>query len=287
MEIVSLLQLSQAEIRGRKPSFLRAAFAGKISNPAEALIGESLVQAVLMGGYPEMLRRKDSKRRRQWALGYVRALVQRDVREIAELEKLDHMPRLLRVLAHHSGRLTNVKQTGREIGLDDKTTGKYIGILEQLFLIRRVEPWFRNRLKRLVKTPKLYFLDSGLLSVLSEATADRIARDRAIFGALLETFVFAELLKQTSWSDEGYALHHYRDKDQDEVDLVIEAGNGELIGIEVKAGATVRAEDFRGLHKLASASGDDFKLGVVLYDGEKSLRFGDHFLAAPISCLWG
>jgi uncharacterized protein len=287
MEIVSLLQLSRAEIRGRKPSFLRTAFSGRISAPTEVLMGESLVQAVLIGGYPEMLRRKDPQRRRRWALDYVRAIVQRDVREIAEVEKLDQMPSLLRVLAHHSGQLTNFTQIGGQIGLDDKTTGKYIGILEQLFLFRRVEPWFRNRLKRLVKTPKLHFLDSGLLSVLLEASAERVARDRAIFGTLLETFVFAELLKQTSWSDESYVFHHYRDKDQDEVDLVIEAGNGTLIGIEVKAGATVRAEDFRALRKLASACGDDFKLGVVLYDGEKPLPFGDHFFAAPISCLWG
>jgi uncharacterized protein len=287
MEIVSLLQLSRAEIRGRKPSFLKAAFSGRISPPTEALMGKGLVQAVLIGGYPEMLRRKDPQRRQRWALDYVRAIVQRDVREIAEVEKLDQMPRLLRVLAHHSGQLTNFTQIGGQIGLDDKTTGKYIGILEQLFLFRRVEPWFRNRLKRLVKTPKLHFLDSGLLSVLLEASAERVARDRAIFGTLLETFVFSELLKQTSWSDESYVFHHYRDKDQDEVDLVIEAGNGTLIGIEVKAGATVRAEDFRALRKLASACGDDFKLGVVLYDGEKPLPFGDHFFAAPVSCLWG
>jgi len=287
MEIVSLLPLSRAEIRGRKPTFLRAAFAGKIVGSAEVLMGESLVEVVLIGGYPEMLRRKDSKRRRPWALDYVRAIVQRDVREIAEVEKLDQMPRLLRILASHSGQLTNFTQTGGQMGMDDKTTGKYIGILEQLFLVRRVEPWFRNRLKRLVKTPKLHFLDSGLLSVLLGATADRVARDRAIFGTLLETFVFAEVLKQTSWSDESYVMHHYRDKDQDEVDLVIEAGNGTLIGIEVKAGATVNAADFKGLRKLASACGDDFKLGVVLYDGARTVPFGDHFFAAPISCLWG
>jgi len=286
MEIVPLLQLSRAEIRGRKPSFLRAAFARKIGRPAKALTGESLVEAVLIGGYPEMLRRQEPKRRRQWALDYVRAIVERDVRDIAEVEKLDQMPRLMRVLANHSGQLTNFTQMGGQIGLDDKTTGKYIGILEQLFLVRRVEPWFRNRLKRLVKTPKLHFLDSGLLGVLLEATTERVARDRGIFGALLETFVFAEVMKQTSWSDESYVLYHYRDKDQDEVDLVIEAGNGTLIGIEVKAGATVNAKDFRGLRKLASACSNEFRLGVVLYDGGKTLPFGDHFIAAPISCLW-
>jgi len=287
METISLLPLSRAEIRGRRPTFLRAAFAGKIDQPAETMIGQDLVEAVLIGGYTEMVRRKDPTRRRTWALDYVRAIVQRDVREIAEVEKLDQMPRLLRVLANHAGQLINFTQMGGQIGFDDKTTRKYIGILEQLFLVRRVEPWFRNRLKRLIRTSKLHFLDSGLLGELLAVTAERVARDRSIFGPLLETFVFGEVLKQSSWSDEAYALYHYRDKDQDEVDLVIETGSGTLVGLEVKAAATVNADDFKGLRKLASAVGDDFMLGVVLYDGERTLTFGDRLFAAPISCLWG
>jgi Domain of unknown function (DUF4143) len=134
----------------------------------------------------------------------------------------------------------------------------YVSILEQLFLVRRVEPWFRNQLKRLVKTPKLHFLDSGLLGTLLGITAERVARDRSTFGTLLETFVFSEVLKQVSWFDENCSLCHYRDKDQDEVDLVIENGIGALVGIEVKATATVNVDDFKGLRKLSSAGGDDF-----------------------------
>lgn len=172
------------------------------------------------------------------------------------------------------------------MGFDDKTTRKYVAILEQLFLVRRVEPWFRNQLKRLVKTPKLHFLDSGLLGALLGARAERVAKDRSIFGPLLETFVFSEVLKQASWSGESCALYHYRDKDQDEVDLVIETGSGALVGIEVKASATVNAGDFKGLRKLAEACGDNFKLGVVLSDGGRPVPFGDRLVAAPMSCLW-
>jgi len=287
MEIVSLLPLSRAEIRGKKPHFLRAAFDSELGKPAELMIGEDLIQAVLTGGYPEMLRREDPKRRQTWARDYIRAIVQRDVREVADVEKLDQMPRLLQVLAHHSGRLTNFTQIGGQVGFDDKTTRKYVAILEQLFLVRRVEPWFQNQLKRLVKTPKLHFLDSGLLGAFLGATAERIAKDRSIFGPRLETFVFSEVLKQASWFGESCALYHYRDKDQDEVDLVIETGSGALVGIEVKAGATVNTGDFKGLRKLADSGGDDFKLGVVLYDGITTVPFGDRLLAAPISCLWG
>jgi predicted AAA+ superfamily ATPase len=139
----------------------------------------------------------------------------------------------------------------------------------------------------LVKTPKLHFLDSGLLSALLGATAERVAKDRSVLGTLLETFVFSEVLKQASWFGESCALYHYRDKDQDEVDLVIESGTGALVGIEVKASATVNARDFKGLRKLADASGDNFKLGVLLYDSGRTVPFGDRLLAAPISCLWG
>src|SRR5271166_2090065 len=145
------------------------------------MIGEDLVQTVLIGGYPEMLRRRDPKRRQAWARDYVKAIVQRDVRDIAEVEKLEQMPRLLEVLAHYSGRLANFAQMGSQIGFDDKTTKKYVSILEQLFLVRRVEPWFRNQLKRLVKTPKLHFLDSGLLCTLLGTNEERLAKDRTRF----------------------------------------------------------------------------------------------------------
>jgi predicted AAA+ superfamily ATPase len=286
MEIVSLLPLSRAEIRGKKPSFLKAAFDSKLGKPTELIIGKDLVQTVLTGGYPEMLRREDPKRRQTWARDYIRAIVQRDVGEVADVEKLDQMPRLLQVLAHHSGRLTNFTQMGAQVGFDDKTTRKYVSILEQLFLVRKVEPWFQNQLKRLVKTPKLHFLDSGLLAALLGTTAERIAKDRSSFGPLLETFVFSEMLKQASWFGQTCALYHYRDKDLDEVDLVVETGSGALVGIEVKASATVNAGDFKGLRKLADACGDNFKLGVVLFDGTRPVHFGDRLVAAPMSCLW-
>ena len=287
MEIVHLFPLAQSEIYGKEPGFLKAAFKGKLGRLAEMKVGQDLVEAVVTGGYPEMLRRKQPERRQAWARDYIRAIVQRDVRDIAEVEKLDQMPRLLQVLAHHSGQLTNFTQIGGQIGFDDKTTRKYLGILEQLFLVRRVEPWFRNQLKRLVKTPKLHFLDSGLLAMLVGVTPTRIAKDRSLFGGLLETFVFSEVLKQVSWMQESCAVYHYRDKDKDEVDIVLEDSTGAVVGIEVKASATVNTADFKGLRKLADACGDDFKFGVVLYDGEKGVPFGNRLFAAPLSSLWG
>ena len=265
---------------------MEKAFSGKVAKPSEILVGTELVDAVLIGGYPEMLTREDPKRRQAWAREYIEAIVQRDVRDIAEVEKLDQMPRLLRVLAHHSGQLTNFMQTGDEINLDAKTTRRYMGVLEHLFLVRRLDPWFRNRLKRLVKTPKLHFLDPGLLAAIRGITEEQIAKDRSFFGPVLEAFVFSEIMKQTSWLDGTYTLHHYRDKDQDEVNIVVENDRGALVGLEIKAAATVDANDFKGLRKLAHASRDRLMIGAVLYDGESIVAFGDRMFAAPISCLW-
>jgi predicted AAA+ superfamily ATPase len=287
MEIITLLPLGRSETLSKRPTFLENALAGKIVKPFQIIIGDDLVGAVLVGGYPEMLRRKDQKRRQVWARDYVKAIVERDIRDIADLDKLAQMPRLLQVLAHHSGQLTNFSQLGGQIGLDDKTARKYIAILEQLFLVHRVEPWFHNRLKRLVKTPKLHFIDSGLLAVTIGATEERVAKDRSIFGPLLETFLFSEVMKQVSWLDESCTLHYYRDKDQDEVDIVVESESGAIVGLEIKAAATVNAGDFRGLRKLSEALGQNFKLGLVLYDSENTVPFGDNMFAAPISCLAG
>ena len=287
MEIIELLPLSLAEITDRKPAFLLNAFDGKVVAPNDHLMGADLIRVVLGGGYPEMLTRKSPDRQQAWARSYIRSIVQRDVRELTSIEKLDQVPRLLRVLAEHAAKLMNFTQTGGQIGLNDKTIRSYVGILESLFLVKRVEPWMQNRLSRLIKTPKLHFLDSGLLAAVRGVTAERVASDRALLGPILESFVFSELLKQVGWMDREYALYHYRDKDQDEVDLVIENDLGELIGIEVKSSATVGNNDFRGLRKLHEAGGRKFKLGIVLHDGDQILPFGERLFAAPIASLMG
>jgi len=287
MAVVNLFPLSRAELRGQKPAFLERALAGELVGVPERIVGEDLTEAVLTGGYPEMIRRKDPNRRSAWARDYLNAIVRRDVPEITDLEKRDRLPMLFRVLAHHAGQLTNFTQIAVQVGIDDKTAKRYVAVLEQLFVVRRLQPWFTNRLKRLVKTPKLHFIDSGLLGATIVASAERIVADRSSLGPLLETFVFSEVLRQAAWMDGVCELYHYRDKDQDEVDVIAEAGDGALVGIEVKTAATVRSADVRGLRKLAAAVGDDLRLGLILYDGDRIVPFGERLFAAPVSCLWG
>lgn len=288
MQTIRLLPLAQAELMDRPPpAFLEALFAGKAPPVGPPRTGAALVEAVLAGGYPEALGRRTWSRRQDWYLDYVEAVVQRDVRDIANIEHLGQMPRLLRVLAEHAGQLVNHSGTGAALGLSHVATQKYTQVFEQLFLVQSVVPWHSNALKRLTKTPKLHFLDSGLLAALKGLTPDRVVADRSAFGAVLETFVYGELLKLAGWADGRFTFSHFRDKDQHEVDLVIEDGAGRLVGVEVKASATVRGDDFRGLRRLQQAAGERFAFGVVLYDHEAIVPFGDQLAAVPLSALWG
>lgn len=287
MEIVPLYPLSRSEVLGRRKSiFLARAFEGRVPEPVEKLIGDDLMSVVLTGGYPEVLARSTERRRRDWCRAYVDAIVERDVHEIAAIEKRGQIRQLVEVLARFSGQLINFAEIGGRLGLDPKTANRYVGLLEQLFLVRHLRPWFRNELKRLIKTPKLHFLDTGLLAAARMETLDKLTTDRKAWGVVLESFVYSELLKQASWSDEQVSFFHYRDKDQVEVDIVAESAAGSVIGIEVKAAASVKSSDFRGLERLLAAASRGFKLGVVLYDGDQVIPFGDRLVAAPIPCLW-
>jgi predicted AAA+ superfamily ATPase len=175
---------------------------------------------------------------------------------------------------------------GRD-GLDGKTAARHVGVFEQMFLLRRVEVWARNRLARVVKTPKLQFIDAGLLSALLDLREDEVRNDRTRFGSVLETFVCAELLKHATAADADYRLLTYRDADQVEVDMIVEGPAGQRVGVEVKAAATVSASDLRGLKKWSRLAGEHFRSGVLLYDGDETLPLGDGLWAAPLSTLWG
>ncbi|WVT77995.1 ATP-binding protein (plasmid) [Sinorhizobium chiapasense] len=285
MEVVRLLPLAQSEIRAAGGSFLLDAFRND-AKAGDSLVGDDLMATVLAGGYPEALGRKTSSRRQDWYADYIQAIVQRDVRDVAQIEQIAQMPRLLRILAEHSGQLVNYSGIGSAIGMNHITTQKYVGIFESLFLARTVQPWFSNTLKRLTKTPKIHFLDSGLLASLRDLSLDRLRAERGQFGPLLETFVFAEILKLASGGEERFEFSHFRDKEQNEVDLVIEDKRGRIVGIEVKAAATVSSADFSGLRILAEASGEKFVSGLVMYDHEKVIPFGERLYAVPISALW-
>lgn len=286
METLEMLPLARAEIEGRTPTFLDRLFEGKLQKPSKAIVGDDLVHSVLLGGFPEAIARESERRRQDWARSYLTSVLTRDLRDIAEVEKLTELPKFVRLLAEHSSQLVNYSQFGASINVSHKTGQRYVGLLEQVFLITTLQPWFTNALKRIVKTPKLHFLDSGLLASTRGLTFDRVKADRGTFGALLESFVFSEVLKLTTASDLRLTPYHFRDRDMREVDIVLERDDGMIAGIEVKASATVKSGDFAGLRALAEACGDRFAFGTVLYDSTDVVPFGDRLAAAPLSCLW-
>lgn len=287
METLSLLPLSQSEIAGQSTNWLDRVFADQMPQAGSSARTHDLVGRVLRGGYPEALTRSTDRRRTAWARQYLAAMVERDVRDIANIDKLDQLPRFLRALAQTAGQMCNYSQLGGQVGIDSKTASKYVGIFEQMYLLKRVDVWARNRLNRMVKMPKLQFIDSGLLATLLDLTAVEVQKDKTRFGHVLETFVHAELLKHASTAGGDYQLMYYRDADKVEVDVVIENAAGQVVGVEIKSSATVKDSDLRGLRKLAGLAGADFKMGVLLYDGDETLPLGNNIWAAPLSTLWG
>ena len=287
MAVIPLLPLAQTELRHGAGRFLDRVYAGEAAAfTDDAITGDDLVDAVLRGGYPEAVRRPLAARRVAWLEDYLAQVLDRDVRDIASIDQLDRLPRLMNVLAEHAGQLINHASFGAALGLSGVTAQKYVAILERLFLLRTVSPWSSNRLSRLVKTPKLHFIDSGLLAMLRETDAREIARDRTRFGPLLETFVVSEILKLATWSQVRCTLTHFRTKDQDEVDIVLEDRRGRIVGIEVKAATTVRPADFTGLRKLKAAAGDKFVHGLVLHDHDRVMPVDRDLHAVPVSALW-
>ena len=285
-EIIPLLPLAQAELHEFRSSFLEKVFDGEIPDCINSVIGNDLIRIVLSGGYPEALTRRSWQRRQNWHLNYVDAIIQRDIQEITRINQLHAMPRLIKILAEHSGQLVNYSRFGSLLGMNHVTTQRYLAVFESLFLVRTLQAWYSNRLKRLTKSPKLHFLDAGLLAALNNYSPNHVRRNRTLFGPLLETFVFSELLKQASWTEERYVFSHFRDKERNEVDVVMEDRRGRIVGIEVKASATVSKRDFSGLRRLAAVSDDRFVMGLVLYDHDQTVPFGNRMFAAPISILW-
>jgi predicted AAA+ superfamily ATPase len=286
METIHMLPLARAEIMGRAPTFLERLFAGKLQGDRQAIVGNALVQVVLQGGFPEAIGRESERRRQDWARAYLASVLTRDLRDIAEVEKLTELPRFVRLLAEHAGQLVNYSQFGAGIAVTHKTAQRYVGLLEQIFLVHTLQPWYANTVKRITKTPKLHFVDSGLLAAVRGLGAARLAERREAFGALLESFVFSEVLKLMTASELRLTPCHFRDAQMREVDIVLERDDGMLAGIEVKASATVRPGDFAGLRTLASACQDRFAAGVVLYDGTDVVPFGERLAAVPLSALW-
>jgi len=285
MEVLNLWPLAQSEIERQPLSVIDRLFDGRLPDKYHFERQDFIVR-LSRGGYPEALSRASERRREAWFDSYLHTILLRDVRDLAQIDGLTEMPRLMQLLGARSGGLLNAAELSRSTGIPQTTLKRYLTLLETLFLVRQVPAWSSNLGKRLQKSPKLFVTDYGLMAHLQGLSESGIASGLGLPGNLVEGFVHAELVKHQSWSDLRTQLMHYRTSTGVEVDFVLENRRGDLIGIEVKAAATITSKDFNGLRHLRETTPQQFKRGVVFYTGEQVVPFDEHLVAVPLAMFW-
>lgn len=285
MEVLTLWPLSQAEIEGAAESFVDRAFTAARSPSSPGESRDTLSRRIVAGGFPEVVLRQPA-RRPAWFRSYVTTILQRTVRDIADIERAHELPRLLSVLAARTGTLLNIADLSRTLAIPQTTLQRYAALLQNAFLIHLVPAWTARVRRRLLKSPKILSVDTGLAANLVGVDARALGANQELWGALVETFAAVELLKQATWSTTRPTLYHFRTAKGEEVDVVLEAPSGDIVGIEVKATVSVGAADFRGLRILAEAAGRRFVRGLLLYTGDQVVPFGPNLHAVPMSSLW-
>lgn len=283
--IVDLLPFSQLEVEGGKSNLIERLFSDeRIEFRGDGV--PDLNERLVRGGFPEASMRASAVRRDAWFADYVRSLLDRDVRDLSNIENLTQMPRILNLLATRAGTTLNIVSFARDTGLSNTTMHRYLDLLKAVFLLHTVPAWSNNRGTRLTKAPKAFLVDTGLLCYLDNITLSTLRSDRSRIGPVLENFVAMELKKLIGTSELRPTLYHLRTVHQKEVDFVLEARGGGVVGIEVKAAHTVGPADAEGLRYLQDLAGDRFHRGVVLYTGKETVPLSRDIWAMPIDSLW-
>lgn len=286
METIELWPLSQGEIDGAPDGFVDAIFHhGPALKHHSTESKKTYAQRLVRGGFPGSLVR-DGKRQARFLKSYVSDLINRDVIQLAAIEQAERMRALTRLLADRSGQLLVPNKLADELEISRGTVTKYLALLEEVFLIKRIPAWTKSVGSRAVATPKTAFVDSGVAVSLLGLDAKALNEIGSPLGSLLEGFVMMEIARQISWSAQDVEMYHYRTRDQVEVDIVLENARGQVVAFEVKSGSTVRADDFRGLRQLEERLGDKFIVGAVLHTGGDTVPFGPKLRAMPIASIW-
>ena len=286
MEYYKLYPFSMGELLGTPEQFIDKAFKG---DPRAFEVGfmsrEELVERMIVGGFP-LVQGQDDEGRRKWFQGYITAIIERDIKDYAHIDGLTQFPALLTLLASRVGGLSNVAEISRASRIKLKTLHRYMQLLKAFYLILELRPWHADIGTTLVKSPKLYMVDTGLLAHCRKVNAEKILTNNELMGTFFENFVIIELLKQAGWSKRYVELYHYRTTYGVEVDVVLQDQTGNVVGIEVKSGSTVESGMFSGLKHLKKKMGDRFVQGIVIYTGSEKIPFGKDLVALPVASLW-
>jgi predicted AAA+ superfamily ATPase len=285
-EYLRLHPFSQGELVGRRESFIPALIMGSFPAVKDAPVGRrAYAEMLARGGYPEARERRTARLPRFFE-SYVEGILERDLAGLSDIADPAGLARLLQAIGATSAAELNIDRLSNSLQTPASTIRRHLELLEMLFLIRRVPAWSTNLLARSIKRPKVHVADTGLMAYLVGADERRIETDLDLGGMFFETFVAMELHRQISWLEDRPQLFHFRDRDQREVDVVIEHRDGSVSAVEVKAAASVYERDFRGLNHLKTKLGTSFKAGALLYTGADTVAFGDRIAAVPLSGLW-
>ncbi len=287
IEIHHLWPLSQTEIMGKRSRFLHTLVdSNRHFRPQRPDWGQ-VAETIAGGGYPEALQRSAEARKAKWFESYIEAVLQKDIRNLANIEGLTQLPNILQLIGTRVGSTVNLSDIARLSGVKNTTLQRYMALLEHVFLILKVPAWTPNIEGQFVKSPKVFLNDTGLLSHLRGENAESLLADRTTMGAFLENFIVMEIIKQLDWSELFLKPYHFSIHSGAEVDLVLEDRKKHLYGIEIKSTASVGLKDFKGLKRLAEVAGKKFQRGIVLYGGEQVAGgFGENLQAVPISAVW-
>jgi uncharacterized protein len=294
LHVATLWPLSQGEIDGTE----KEQFAERLLTDPTALVTpvesntsrREYVDRILRGGFPLAVSRQPGASRNRWFDDYIDLVLERDVAELSKVRQREKMPPLLARLGGQTGQVLNVSRAAADVGIENSTAENYVRLLEAAFLLHRLPAWGTTLRARASSKPKIHFVDSGVAGRMLRVTAARLAaaepQAMTELGHLLETFCVGEVLKQVSWMDMSAQAGHWRTRDGDEVDLVLERDDGAIAAIEIKAGERVREADFRSMRKLRDEFAARFLGGVALYLGRHSYTQDDRLHALPIDRLW-
>lgn len=289
MLLYELYPLSQGEILGKKETFLEKVFSPKEEFPSSIPFSKrELIELLARGGYPEAQTLQNHEDRTEWANSYLSLVLQKDIQDLAHVEGLHQLPNLLLALSMRISSLLDYGNLAKSVSIPMTTLRRYFQLLHSLFILHTLPAWNKNLKKRLVKSPKIYFVDTLILLQLLNINASHLDQGLHLstFGKATENFVVLELLKQTTWSEKKVKLFHFHTENQQEIDLILEDENGDIVGIEVKSSETIRTDDFKHFQWLKEAAGDKFIRGIVLYAGHQTFPFGPNLMALPIASLW-
>jgi len=287
IEILTLWPFAQSELERNEANFVDVVFGEQLPVIRESRDSEDDLPArVTKGGYPEACLNRDDIRRADWFRSYVSTILQREVRDLSNIEGLTEFPRLLTALAARTGSMLNMADLSRSLAIPQTTLKRYLALLQLTFLVQWLPAWSSNLGRRLSKQPKVTFCDSGLLAYLLGYGPHQHSNEKGLFGTLLENFVGMELRKLASWSRTRPDLFHFHSHSGSEVDIVLVDRAGRVVGIEVKSAKTLGPGDFKGLRALAEAAGGAFHRGLVIYQGRDTIPFGTNLHALPAAALW-